>query len=33
MLLPGSHAHKEVLEEAGASDIHDIGLPAVEDEG
>jgi Ni/Fe-hydrogenase subunit HybB-like protein len=34
MLLPGSHAHKEVLEAAGAGgDIHDIGLPAVEDEG
>jgi molybdopterin-containing oxidoreductase family membrane subunit len=33
MLLPGSHAHKEVLEEAGARDIRDSGLPAVEDEG
>jgi hypothetical protein len=33
MLLPGSHAHKEVLEEAGAGDVAVIGLPTVEDEG
>jgi hypothetical protein len=33
MLLPGSHAHKEVLDEAGAGDIKEIGLPTVEDEG
>jgi hypothetical protein len=33
MLLPGSHAHKEVLDEAGAGDVDTIGLPTVEDEG
>ena len=33
MLLPGSHAHKEVLEQEGAGDIDAIGLPTVEDEG
>jgi molybdopterin-containing oxidoreductase family membrane subunit len=32
MLLPGSHAHKKVLDEAGAGDIAGIGLPTVEDE-
>jgi hypothetical protein len=32
MLLPGSHAHKQTLDEAGAGDIEEIGLPTVEDE-